>query len=99
MNKRASKLYGKEDSETKRRWAEDEFQRRRGKRQEKERRKDVVNSALNVCQTMTLQQNAVDELARSLAAYPSVFDASKILEIPPDLQRHLLEQLNLVIIP
>ncbi|CAO3593933.1 unnamed protein product [Absidia cylindrospora] len=97
VNKRASKLFGNEDTDTKERWAKDEFEKRREKRQEKERRKDVVDNVLSVPQTNLLQQNAVDELAQSLAAYPSVFDASKLLEIPSDLQRHLLEQLNLAL--
>jgi hypothetical protein len=63
----------------------------------------VVNNVLShpPSQQQHQQQmtaNAVaDDLAHSFAAYPSVFDASKLLEIPSELQRHLLEQLNLVI--
>jgi C-terminal processing protease CtpA/Prc len=103
VNKRASKLFGVHDSEAKALWAEEEFGKRREKRQEKERRKDVVNNVLSqpASQQQHQQQmtaNAVaDDLAHSFAAYPSVFDASKLLEIPSELQRHLLEQLNLVI--
>ncbi|SAM03177.1 hypothetical protein [Absidia glauca] len=110
VNKRASKLFGSEYSEGKRLWAEDEFRKRREKRQEKERRKDVVNNVLSAPHTtsaqppassaphtMLSQQAAIDDLAQSFAAYPSVFDASKLLEIPSDLQRHLLEQLNLAL--
>ncbi|CAO3661243.1 hypothetical protein G6F70_008040 [Rhizopus microsporus] len=41
VNKRAQKLFGKEDSEHKRRWIEEEFMRRRAKRLDKEQRKSA----------------------------------------------------------
>ncbi|KAI9304528.1 hypothetical protein BJ944DRAFT_231219 [Cunninghamella echinulata] len=103
VNKRANKLFGIEDSENKRQWVEEEFTKRREKRQEKERRKDIVNNVLSVPQNQHSsslqqpQQTPTDDLAQSFAAYPAVFDASKILEIPSELQRHLLEQLNLAL--
>ncbi|KAI8097288.1 uncharacterized protein BX664DRAFT_326036 [Halteromyces radiatus] len=97
VNKRAGKLFGEEDSEAKRQWVEEEFEKRREKRREKERRKDVVNNVLSVPHSTMPQQTATDDLAHSFAAYPAVFDASKILDIPPDLQRHILEQLNLAL--
>ncbi|KAI8330784.1 hypothetical protein BC941DRAFT_440137 [Chlamydoabsidia padenii] len=46
VNKRAQKLFGMEPSEHKKKWVDEEFERRRAKRQEKERRKQAVNGAL-----------------------------------------------------
>ncbi|KAG0168255.1 hypothetical protein DFQ28_005299 [Apophysomyces sp. BC1034] len=46
VNKRAHKLFGKDDGEHKRRWIEDEFLKRQMKRKEKERRKQVTNGAI-----------------------------------------------------
>ncbi|KAI8381284.1 uncharacterized protein BYT42DRAFT_300079 [Radiomyces spectabilis] len=46
VNKRAHKLFGKDDSEHKRRWIEEEFLKRQLKRKEKERRKQAVNGAI-----------------------------------------------------
>ncbi|KAL0091602.1 hypothetical protein J3Q64DRAFT_1724492 [Phycomyces blakesleeanus] len=46
VNKRAVKLFGKDDSEHKLRWVEDEFQKRRAKRQEKQRLKHAVDGAM-----------------------------------------------------
>ncbi|ORX50560.1 hypothetical protein DM01DRAFT_1096529 [Hesseltinella vesiculosa] len=46
VNKRAHKLFGKEKSEKKEEWVQEEFERRRAKRHEKERRKHAVNGAL-----------------------------------------------------
>ncbi|OZJ03687.1 hypothetical protein BZG36_03501 [Bifiguratus adelaidae] len=43
VNKRANKLFGKTDSEHKKKWIEEEFVKRQLKRKEKERRKQVVN--------------------------------------------------------
>ncbi|ORX55171.1 hypothetical protein DM01DRAFT_1032420 [Hesseltinella vesiculosa] len=103
VNKRATKLFGPENTETKRNWAEEEFNKRREKRQEKERRKDVVNNVLSVPQSSSTKQPltkpdpATPQESPTADDFnlPPVFDASKILEIPQELQRHLLEQLNI----
>ncbi|KAI9020851.1 hypothetical protein CLU79DRAFT_754056 [Phycomyces nitens] len=47
VNKRAHKLFGKEDTPHKKQWVEEEFQRRRAKRQEKERHKQAMDGALH----------------------------------------------------
>ncbi|CEP08153.1 hypothetical protein [Parasitella parasitica] len=46
VNKRAHKLFGKEESEHKKKWIEEEFAKRRQKRKEKERRKGLVDDSL-----------------------------------------------------
>ncbi|KAG1569503.1 hypothetical protein G6F50_006313 [Rhizopus delemar] len=46
VNKRAHKLFGKEDNEHKRAWIEEEFKRRQQKRKEKERRKGMIDNTL-----------------------------------------------------
>ncbi|KAI9025165.1 hypothetical protein CLU79DRAFT_744367 [Phycomyces nitens] len=46
VNKRANKLFGKDDIEPKRHWIEEEFVKRQAKRKEKERRKLVVDGAV-----------------------------------------------------
>lgn len=48
MNKRAQKLFGAADSATKQQWINEEFEKRRQKRMEKERRKHIVNNVLSV---------------------------------------------------
>ncbi|KAI9490082.1 hypothetical protein BDB00DRAFT_790591 [Zychaea mexicana] len=48
VNKRASKLFGPADTEAKRAWANDEFEKRRQKRMEKERRKNMIDNVLSV---------------------------------------------------
>ncbi|KAL1922584.1 uncharacterized protein VTP21DRAFT_10123 [Calcarisporiella thermophila] len=45
VNKRAVKLFGKEESEHKQRWVEEEFNKRRAKRVEKERRRQAIRDA------------------------------------------------------
>ncbi|KAI7866970.1 hypothetical protein BDF14DRAFT_1882082 [Spinellus fusiger] len=52
VNKRAIKLFGKDDSDHKLRWVEDEFQKRRAKRQEKQRLKHAVDGAMNASPVM-----------------------------------------------
>ncbi|KAI8978089.1 hypothetical protein BDB01DRAFT_852629 [Pilobolus umbonatus] len=54
VNKRAHKLFGKEDSEHKRRWIEEEFLKRQQKRKEKERRKGLVDDTLGAGGNMDL---------------------------------------------
>ncbi|KAG1142991.1 hypothetical protein G6F37_009700 [Rhizopus arrhizus] len=46
VNKRAHKLFGKEDNEHKRAWIEEEFRKRQQKRKEKERRKGMIDNSL-----------------------------------------------------
>ncbi|KAF1796419.1 hypothetical protein V8B55DRAFT_1470431 [Mucor lusitanicus] len=46
VNKRAHKLFGKEDSEHKRKWIDEEFLKRQQKRKDKERRKGLVDDSL-----------------------------------------------------
>ncbi|KAI8348430.1 hypothetical protein EDC96DRAFT_547216 [Choanephora cucurbitarum] len=48
VNKRAVKLYGPGDSPTKAKWIQEEFEKRRQKRMDKERRKHIVNNVLSV---------------------------------------------------
>lgn len=50
VNKRAHKLFGKEDNEHKRAWIEEEFRKRQQKRKEKERRKGVIDNSLGAVQ-------------------------------------------------
>ncbi|KAI8876764.1 hypothetical protein K501DRAFT_337884 [Backusella circina FSU 941] len=47
VNKRAHKLFGKEDSDHKRRWVTDEFAKRQQKRKEKERKRGFVDDSLS----------------------------------------------------
>ncbi|KAI8087886.1 uncharacterized protein B0P05DRAFT_584589 [Gilbertella persicaria] len=53
VNKRATKLYGPSDSPAKQKWINEEFEKRRQKRMEKERRKHLVNNVLSVPSTTT----------------------------------------------
>ncbi|KAI9487475.1 MAG: hypothetical protein EXX96DRAFT_553398 [Benjaminiella poitrasii] len=46
VNKRAHKLFGKEDSEHKQKWIKEEFLKRQQKRKDKERRKGLVDDSL-----------------------------------------------------
>ncbi|KAG2237305.1 hypothetical protein INT48_009038 [Thamnidium elegans] len=46
VNKRAHKLFGKEDSEHKKKWIDEEFLKRQQKRKDKERRKGLVDDSL-----------------------------------------------------
>lgn len=48
VNKRATKLFGPGDSEAKRIWAAEEFEKRRQKRMEKERRKNMIDNVMSV---------------------------------------------------
>lgn len=48
VNKRANKLYGNQDSPAKQQWVQEEFEKRRQKRMDKERRKHLVNNVLSV---------------------------------------------------
>ncbi|KAI9345111.1 hypothetical protein BD770DRAFT_430565 [Pilaira anomala] len=48
VNKRANKLYGTGDSPAKAQWIQEEFEKRRQKRMDKERRKHIVNNVLSV---------------------------------------------------
>jgi hypothetical protein len=47
VNKRAHKLFGKEDSDHKKRWVQDEFEKRQQKRKEKERKRGLVDDSLS----------------------------------------------------
>ncbi|RCI04518.1 hypothetical protein CU098_013125, partial [Rhizopus stolonifer] len=96
VNKRASKLYGEAESSEKDKWAKEEFEKRRMKRVEKERRKHIVNNVLSV----PMPGGSPSETNHALSAYYSPLPqidnaaASKLLDFPADLQRQLLEQLN-----
>ncbi|KAI9269395.1 hypothetical protein BY458DRAFT_586891 [Sporodiniella umbellata] len=96
VNKRASKLYGEAESVEKEKWAREEFEKRRMKRVEKERRKHIVNNVLSV----PIQSGSPNEANHQMPAYYSPLPqidnaaASKLLDFPADLQRQLLEQLN-----
>ncbi|KAI8968599.1 hypothetical protein BDF20DRAFT_917092 [Mycotypha africana] len=48
VNKRANKVFGAEDSPQKQAWIQEEFEKRRQKRMDKERRKHIVNNVLSV---------------------------------------------------
>ncbi|KAI8643286.1 hypothetical protein BD408DRAFT_414999 [Parasitella parasitica] len=48
VNKRAHKLYGLQESAAKQQWVQEEFEKRRQKRMDKERRKHLVNNVLSV---------------------------------------------------
>lgn len=48
VNKRATKLYGTADTPEKKAWAQEEFEKRRQKRMEKERRKNAIDNVLSV---------------------------------------------------
>ncbi|KAG1463364.1 hypothetical protein G6F56_005297 [Rhizopus delemar] len=50
VNKRAHKLFGKEDNEHKKAWIDDEFRKRQQKRKEKERRKGMIDNSLGAAQ-------------------------------------------------
>ncbi|CAO3593363.1 unnamed protein product [Absidia cylindrospora] len=63
VNKRSHKLFGMEPSEHKKKWVAEEFQRRRAKRQEKERRKQAVNGALAATHSPTTQMTDDSESA------------------------------------
>lgn len=107
MNKRANKLYGASDSPAKQQWINEEFEKRRQKRMEKDRRKHITNSALtgpsNVTSTTNTATNSIpitDIVNNQMSAYypplPQIDTetAAKLLDFPSDLQRQLLEQLN-----
>lgn len=106
MNKRANKLYGLADSEEKQRWIKEEFEKRRLKRMEKERRKHIVNNVLSVpsptstgspaTTTNDMLPGAAPQLSAYYSPLPQIDNAtaSKLLDFPADLQRQLLEQLN-----
>ncbi|CEI87312.1 hypothetical protein G6F70_004811 [Rhizopus microsporus] len=106
VNKRANKLYGLADSEEKQRWIKEEFEKRRLKRMEKERRKHIVNNVLSVpsptstgspaTTTNDMLPGAAPQLSAYYSPLPQIDNAtaSKLLDFPADLQRQLLEQLN-----
>lgn len=109
VNKRANKLYGASESEEKQQWIKEEFEKRRMKRMEKERRKHIVNNVLSVPMSTSATTGSgsagspsemLSSPAPHLSAYYSPLPqidnaaASKLLNFPADLQRQLLEQLN-----
>ncbi|KAI7867354.1 hypothetical protein BDF14DRAFT_1802972 [Spinellus fusiger] len=93
VNKRANKLFGLLEHDAKTGWVNEEFEKRRQKRMEKERRRNIVDNVLSVP-----GQSLAIGLPTSPAFYPPVSmdadSAAKILGFPTDLQRQLLEQLN-----
>jgi hypothetical protein len=105
VNKRAQKLYGNTDTVAKQQWVDEEFEKRRQKRMEKERRKHIVNNVLSVPgagDTNTSSATNTDNslVNNQMSAYytplPQIdtATAAKLLDFPTDLQRQLLEQLN-----
>ncbi|KAI8644490.1 hypothetical protein BD408DRAFT_413170 [Parasitella parasitica] len=69
VNKRAHKLFGKDDSEHKKKWIDEEFVKRRQKRKEKERRKGLVDDSLGGHhRSANAQLNAVADGTLDLAA-------------------------------
>ncbi|KAG2236003.1 hypothetical protein INT48_004333 [Thamnidium elegans] len=104
VNKRANKLYGPSESEIKTKWIKEEFEKRRQKRMDKERRKHIVNNVLSVPGTTeTTINNVVDNNNNTINDQMNYYTplpqidtdtADKLLNFPTDLQRQLLEQLN-----
>lgn len=68
MNKRAHKLFGKEDSEHKQKWIEEEFKKRQQKRKEKERRKGFVDTSLGVHPAIDLNLLAQNLIPQNILA-------------------------------
>ncbi|KAI8879209.1 hypothetical protein K501DRAFT_287487 [Backusella circina FSU 941] len=98
VNKRAGKLFGAEDSPAKQAWVQDEFEKRRQKRMDKERRKMIVNNALSVPPeggdaAMMVSHGQLPSFYPPLPQIDTA-TAAKLLDFPTDLQRQLLEQLN-----
>ncbi|KAL0094877.1 hypothetical protein J3Q64DRAFT_1716309 [Phycomyces blakesleeanus] len=96
VNKRANKLFGPLEHDAKTLWVNEEFEKRRQKRMEKERRKNIVDNVLSVPgQSMPI---GLPGSTPPTTFYPPVSidpdSAAKILGFPSDLQRQLLEQLN-----
>ncbi|KAG2196698.1 hypothetical protein INT47_009608 [Mucor saturninus] len=105
VNKRANKLYGPGDNEAKQKWIQDEFEKRRQKRMDKERRKHIVNNVLSVPGSGNPNNNdgnvqlgniGTDQMSNYYTPLPQIDTdtADKLLNFPTDLQRQLLEQLN-----
>ncbi|KAI8385783.1 hypothetical protein BD560DRAFT_486769 [Blakeslea trispora] len=65
VNKRAAKLYGPGDSPTKAKWIQEEFEKRRQKRMDKERRKHIVNNVLSVPGASTNSATDTDANSRT----------------------------------
>lgn len=102
VNKRASKLYGNAESDEKTAWVNDEFEKRRQKRMDKERRKLIVNNVLSVPGSENNSNVSMPNIVSS-GQIPTFYTplpqidtatAAKLLDFPTDLQRQLLEQLN-----
>ncbi|GAA5816369.1 hypothetical protein MFLAVUS_009897 [Mucor flavus] len=104
VNKRANKLYGPGESEIKTKWIKEEFEKRRQKRMDKERRKHIVNNVLSVPGTtetainnvVDTNNNTINDQMNYYTPLPQIDTdtADKLLNFPTDLQRQLLEQLN-----
>lgn len=72
VNKRATKLYGTADTPEKRAWAQEEFEKRRQKRMEKERRKNAIDNVLSVPGSPHIDKN--QDLSLSEAVLNGVTD-------------------------
>ncbi|KAI8997621.1 hypothetical protein BDB01DRAFT_771761 [Pilobolus umbonatus] len=103
VNKRANKIFGNEDSLHKQEWIKEEFEKRRQKRLEKERRKHIVNNVLSVPSTANTPTHSSIPNVVSPTQLPPFYTplpqidtaaAAKLLNFPGDLQRQLLEHLN-----
>ncbi|KAI8876060.1 hypothetical protein K501DRAFT_338320 [Backusella circina FSU 941] len=102
VNKRANKLFGLAESANKAAWVQDEFEKRRQKRMDKERRKLIVNNVLSVPGSENNNGVSMPNIVSS-GQIPTFYTplpqidtatAAKLLDFPTDLQRQLLEQLN-----
>ncbi|KAI8360710.1 hypothetical protein EDC96DRAFT_513152 [Choanephora cucurbitarum] len=102
VNKRAHKLFGKEDSEHKKKWIEEEFLKRQQKRKDKERRKGLVDDSLGGHAEGALNTNSgldLAALAQHLAPQQSLTDASYLTLLCnnlgiPAAARNLLGTMN-----
>lgn len=84
VNKRAHKLFGKEDSDHKKKWIDDEFLKRQQKRKDKERRKGLVDDSLSAHHAITgasntnNPSNSIDMLSHQIAAQPSIAGLNEV---------------------
>jgi hypothetical protein len=78
VNKRASKLYGVADSPAKQKWIQEEFEKRRQKRMDKERRKHIVNNVLSVPGSSTLNSSSTNAATTAATTSNSVLSDDSI---------------------
>ena len=86
VNKRAHKLFGKEESEHKKKWIDDEFLKRQQKRKDKERRKGLVDDSLSAHHAIAAAtgntnngtQNSMDMLNSQIGSQPNIAGLSDV---------------------